>query len=180
MNLEQLGWNDNFSREFEKYKKDGLSPARVVREDRERYHIVSAEGDLTAEITGKIRHSAESRSDFPAVGDWVAISSFPNDGQAVIHAVLPRKSSFVRKSAGFKTSEQIVAANVDFVFLVLGLDLDFNLRRLERYLTSAWDSGANPVIVLNKADLCDSTEEKKVETEKIAAGIPVLVMSEKN
>lgn len=178
MNIADLGWNDFFSRNFDKFESQGLIPARVAREERERYQILCETGELTGEITGKLRHSAESRLDFPAVGDWVAISPF--EDIAIIHGVLPRKSKFLRKDAGLTTDEQVVAANVDFVFLVTGLDNDFNIRRLERYLTSAWDSGAKPVIVLNKTDLCENLEERLEEVGSSAVGCDILPISAKS
>jgi ribosome biogenesis GTPase len=111
------------------------------------------------------------------VGDWVAIAARPEEGAATIHAVLPRKSRFSRKAVGGRTEEQMLAANVDTVLLVSGLDDDFNVRRIERYLTLAWEGGANPVIVLNKADLCEDIEGCLIKTESVAFGVPVLVVS---
>ncbi|HEX2974077.1 MAG TPA: ribosome small subunit-dependent GTPase A, partial [Tepidisphaeraceae bacterium] len=124
-----------------------------------------------------LRHQATRRSDLPAVGDWVAIEPRPQERTATIHAVLPRKSQFSRKVAGTVTDEQIVAANVETIFLVIGLDGDFNVRRLERYLTPAWDSGANPVILLSKADVSDEVAARIAEVESIAMGVPVHAIS---
>jgi ribosome biogenesis GTPase len=121
-------------------------------------------------------HAAGSKADFPAVGDWVCFDGGPG-GEVVIHAVLPRRSKFSRKVPMMKTEEQVVAANVDTVFLVSALDGDFNPRRIERYITLAWDSGAGPVILLNKADLCPDIEARMPDVEAVAQGIPVLVMS---
>ena len=177
MNLSDLGWNDYFSREFEQYRAEGFIPARVAREHKERYQLYCEPGELTAEITGRLRHLAISRADYPAVGDWVAITPFDDNKSAVIHAVLPRKSKFLRKAAGLKTDEQIIAANIDIIFLVMGLDGDFNPRRLERYLTSAWDSGASPVIVLNKTDLCENIEDRIEEVRSAAFDIPTIPIS---
>ncbi|MDQ0217560.1 GTPase RsgA [Peribacillus cavernae] len=117
------------------------------------YRLFTEYGDLFAEITGKLRHFAAERQDFPAIGDWVVITARPAEQKATIHAILPRKSKFSRKQAGHATEEQIVAANVDTVFLVNAVNTDFNLRRMERYLLMVWESGANPVVILNKADL---------------------------
>ncbi len=177
MNLNDLGWNDQFSREFEEYQSQGFAAARVAREQKERYLLFTESGELTAEITGRLRHLATTREDYPAVGDWVAITPFDDNKSAVIHAVLPRKSKFLRKAAGVRTDEQIVAANIDTVFIVMGLDGDYNPRRLERYLTSAWDSGASPVIILNKSDLCDNVEEKIDEIQSSAFDIPTHAIS---
>jgi ribosome biogenesis GTPase len=113
----------------------------------------------------------------PAVGDWVAIAARPEEGRATIHAVLPRRTKFSRKVAGNTSEEQVLAANVDAVFLVMSLNEDFNLRRLERYITMAWESGAQPVIVLTKTDLCPDWELRVLEVEAIAFGVPVHAVS---
>ncbi|HXG66724.1 MAG TPA: ribosome small subunit-dependent GTPase A, partial [Blastocatellia bacterium] len=139
------------------------------------YRVYAPEGELLAEVTGKVRHQAQGREDFPAVGDWVALTAY--QGGASIHAILPRKSKFSRKVAGSVTDEQIVAANVDTVFLVQGLDHNFNLRRLERYFVMAWESGAAPAVILNKADLCDDVDARVSEAETIAFGAPVHAIS---
>src|SRR5512138_1319797 len=154
MNIELLGWTPSLTQQFEQYKSDSLIPARIAEEHRERYVVFGDFGERSAEITGKLRFSSKSRLDFPAVGDWVAVQTGPNDSLAVIHAVLPRTTTFVRKVAGETTEPQLLAANIDTVFLVTDLALDFSVRRLERYLVLTYESGATPVIVLNKADLC--------------------------
>ena len=127
-------------------------PGRVTFEYTHIYRVVTAEGETLARVAGRLRHQAEGRADFPAVGDWVVLDAVA-DGEARIHAVLPRFSRFSRRAAGDVTEEQVVAANIDVVFLVGGLDDNFNPRRIERYLVVAWESGATPVVVLNKADL---------------------------
>ena len=177
MNLTELGWNPFFITYFLEYEKQGYAPARVVCEHNHIYTVWDESGELMAEVSGKMKHNAASRSELPAVGDWVAIQPRLSERRATIHAVLPRQSKFVRKEAGEKTQEQVVAANIDTVFLVCGLDGDFNPRRIERYLTPAWDSGARPVIVLNKADLCPDVEGCVEKIEAIAFGVPVLVVS---
>jgi ribosome biogenesis GTPase len=177
MNLSDLGWDSFFEEHLTQNKKDGYVPARIAREDRQAYLAYSEYGELFARVSGKMRHSARSRADFPAVGDWVVIEPRPGEARATIHAVLPRKSKFCRKVAWVKTEEQVLASNVDTVFLVNGLDLDFNLRRLERYLTLAWESGAQPVVVLNKADLCPDVESQVGEAESVAFGVPIHAVS---
>jgi ribosome biogenesis GTPase len=178
MNLNTIGWHPFFEAQFNELNNADLRPARVVEEHRERYLVWSDQGELTAQVSGKLRHAAVLRSDFPAAGDWVAIEPTDND-QAIIQAVLPRRTAFIRKgiSANDKADNQVLAANVDTVFLVSGLDRDFNVRRIERYLTIAWDSGVSPVIILNKADLCDQLEECIAETEAAAIGVPVHTMN---
>lgn len=181
MNLIELGWNQFFNQRFEQFRNQGFVPARVAREHKHNYLVYSEQGELKAEVSGKFRHSAHSRAKFPTVGDWVAVKARLEERKATIHALLPRKSSFSRKAvlsggmpdSGGKTEEQVLAANVDTVFLVSGLDGDFNLRRIERYLAIAWDSGATSVIVLNKSDVCVDIKARIREVESIAFGVPI-------
>jgi ribosome biogenesis GTPase len=177
MNLADLGWNSDLQRHLAPFAADGLAAARVAREEKGAYVVLAEQEELTAEICGKLRHEAQSRGDLPAVGDWVAVSARPEEGKATIRAVLPRKSRFVRKVRGGRTEEQVIAANMDTVFLVNGLDADFNVRRIERYLTLSWESGAQPVIVLSKADLCDDVAGRMAEAESSAMGTPVHAVS---
>ena len=173
MHLESLGWDASFADEFQPFEHDGLAPARVAVEHRSEYVVYSQHGELRAELTGRLRHGDEH----PAVGDWVAVASRADEGRATIHAVLPRRSAFVRKVAWAETKPQVVAANVDVAFVVSGLDLNFNVRRIERYLTLAWESGAQPVVLLTKADLCDDVESRVYEVESVAFGVPVHAVS---
>ncbi|SDN31384.1 ribosome biogenesis GTPase [Fictibacillus solisalsi] len=180
MNLKQLGWESFFENHFTDYDQEQFTVGRVALEYKRMYRLFTEHGELLAEITGKLRHSATERQDYPAVGDWVVISARPEEQKASIHAILPRKSKFSRKAAGVTTEEQIVAANIDTVFLVNALNTDFNLRRMERYLLMAWESGANPVIVLSKSDLCENVSQKLMEVESIAMGVPVHAISAEN
>ncbi|MCP4399291.1 MAG: ribosome small subunit-dependent GTPase A [bacterium] len=173
MNLEQVGWNSFFEQQIEAYQQFGWIPARISSEQKKLYQIYSDAGESLAELSGKMLYTAESRSDFPVVGDWVVIAPQPEGSPAIIHALLSRKTSFSRKAAGNVTEEQVIAANMDTVFIVSGLDRDFNLRRIERYLTLVYNSGANPVIVLNKADLCEDVNFCISKVESIACGIAV-------
>lgn len=175
--LKDWGWRPFFEAAMTPYLAEGCVPGRVVLEHKHIYRVVTAYGDMLAEVTGKLRFQASGREDFPAVGDWVAASVRPEEGRATIHGVLPRFSKFSRKAAGATTEEQIVAVNVDTVFLVQALNQDFNIRRLERYLILAWESGANPVVILSKADLCEDTEEKLSQVFGAAAGVPVHAVS---
>lgn len=179
MKLDTLGWDSFFEAHFEEYKKKGLHPARVILEHKNSLRLHSEFGEVPGEISGKQRHEAKTREDLPAVGDWVAINYLESEKKAIIHAVLQRKSKFVRKAAGDTTELQILASNIDTVFLVSGLDHDFNIRRLERYLALAWDSGTSPVILLNKTDLCDDIDRKISSVEKIAPDVPILPLSAK-
>ena len=173
--LRQFGWDEFFAERFP--AGDGLIPARVVAEHRSNYRVQTAVAPAAACLAGKLRHRAGCHADLPAVGDWVAVQSPAGNGDLVIHDVLPRRSKFSRKVAGERTDEQVVAANVDYVWIVTALDADFNLRRIERYLTLAWDSGASPVIVLNKADLAAGAESKRWEVESLSPATPVHAIS---
>jgi ribosome biogenesis GTPase / thiamine phosphate phosphatase len=175
--LAALGWDERLDAAFEPFAADGLVPARVALEHTHIYRVYTASGEVLARIAGRLRHQASSRADFPAVGDWVAIEEPAQGGDARILAVLPRRSRFSRRAAGAPTEEQVVAANIDTVFLVGGLDGDFNPRRIERYLLVAWESGATPVIVLNKADLVDDPEAMAESVRAIAEGVPVHAIS---
>lgn len=177
MNLIDLGWNSFFEGHFEQYKGRHYSPMRISREDREQYTAFGEHGEMACEVSGRFRFEAAGKANFPTVGDWVAGSILPGENKAVIQALLPRKSAFSRKIAGQITDEQVVAANIDTIFIVTGLDLNFNLRRIERYLAMAWNSGAMPVVVLNKSDLCAETESRKSEVESIALGVDVIALS---
>ena len=177
MDLTSLGWNIQLEKDFEQYSPTGCTAGRVAVEQKGLYHVFTKYGDLPARITGKLRHAAKGRADFPAVGDWVALGYAPGDVEAAIQAVLPRQSKISRKVAGKTVDEQILATNIDTAFIVTGLDSDFNLRRIERYLTVILDSGADPAVLLNKADLCNSPEEKLAEAESVAYGVPVHLVS---
>jgi ribosome biogenesis GTPase len=175
--LDTLGWDAFFEGHFASHREAGRVPARVILEHQHLYRVGTGHSEPLAHVAGRFRHRATGRHEYPAVGDWVAIE--PGDGhhRATIHAVLPRRSRFSRKAAGDLTEQQVVAANIDVVFLVSGLDADFNLRRIERYLVTAWDGGATPVVILNKADLCPNLEERLAQVAEIAAGVPVLAIS---
>jgi len=177
--LDFLGWNPFFQENFQKLNIPDTVPARVISESRNSFQVYSRYGILTAGIAGKMRYHDEAETTYPAVGDWVAVKPLISEKKGIIYAVLPRKSKFSRKEAGERTAEQIVSANVDTVFIVSGLDggRNFNLRRIERYLTLAWNSGATPVIVLNKADLCPNTDKFIQSVEDIAPGVSIHAVS---
>jgi ribosome biogenesis GTPase len=175
--LHSLGWNSHFQNLWDSTISHGLIPARVVEEQRKTYRVIAECGELAAEVTGRLRHSAADRKDFPAVGDWVAIGSVTSERKALIHAILPRRTSLSRKAAGERTAEQILVTNVDIVFVVTSLNADFNLRRIERYLAAIWDSGADPVVVLNKSDLCRDPDARVAEIGAIAPGVSVHILS---
>ncbi|MBK8912356.1 MAG: ribosome small subunit-dependent GTPase A [Chlorobi bacterium] len=175
--LETLGWNDFFRAGFQEFDDAGLQPARVVAEHRNGYALLTTQGEFRAELSGRLRHSAADRSQLPAVGDWVAVAIEQGGDMAIIHGVLPRRSAFSRNAVGGRTEQQIIAANIDALVIVTGLDNNFNVRRIERYLTAAWDSGATPIVVLNKADQCPNLDERIAEVEGVAIGTTVIAIS---
>lgn len=173
--LQTLGWGEFFQANFKTYAENGYECGRVALEHKNFFRVYTQHGDVLAQISGKLRHEAVNPSDLPAVGDWVVIRSAPQT--VVIHAVLPRRTSFVRKTAGSRTEEQIVGANIDTVFLLTSLNQDFNVRRIERYLIIAWESGANPIIVLSKSDLCDRVADAITEVHAVARDVPIHAIS---
>jgi ribosome biogenesis GTPase len=173
---ENLGWNATFDAAMQPHAARGLEPARVILVYRKQLKVLSRRGEHWARTGGRLLHKAESVEDHPAVGDWVA-ARIPDQGEALVHAVLPRQSAVVRKVAGHQHAPQVIATNIDVLLLVMGLDMDFNLRRLERYLTLSWESRARPVVVLNKADVCDDLPFFLEETKAIAGEAPVHVVS---
>src|SRR4030043_332569 len=179
--IEDFGWNPFFKKHFQALKIPDSVPARVTSESKGSFQVYSQYGELAAKISGKMRYRAGEEHQYPAVGDWVVIKPLINEQKGIIHAVLPRKSKFSRKVAGERTEEQIVSANVDTVFIVSGLDggRNFNLRRIERYLTLTWSSGATPVMVLNKVDLCNDIDIYIRSVESIAPGISIHPVSAK-
>ena len=177
LDLGALGWTAKFAEALAPHAAPGVVPGRVALEHTHIYRILTESGETLARVAGRLRHQAEARADFPAVGDWVALEIPPQGGDARIRAVLPRFSRFSRRAAGDATEEQVVAANIDTVFLVTALDRDFNPRRLERYLVVAWESSAAPVIVLNKADLVDDPSPFVDEVRELAPAVPVHAVS---
>ena len=172
MNLQELGWDAFFADAFRPYENDNLIPARVAARHHGPCELLTELGRLGGVPAGRLEDD-----ELPAVGDWVAARKLDGEKKAVIEAVLPRRSAFKRKEAWKRTVEQVVAANVDTVFLVTAFGGELNARRLERFLTSAWDSGSNPVVVANKADLAQDRLLELAEVEAVALGVPVLVVS---
>ena len=176
MFLKSIGANDDVIRAFEPYISQGLDLARVAESQCDRYRLLTEAGERNGVPSGRLRYRAEDSASLPAAGDWVA-ARFLDSREALVEAVLPRRSAFSRRAAGTRAEEQVVAANIDRLFVVCGLDGDFNLRRIERYLTLAAAGGVNPVIVLNKADLCANVSERAAETRTAAGAAPVLAVS---
>jgi ribosome biogenesis GTPase len=175
LTLEDLGWNSFFNTHYQELNIPDTLPARVISESRGSFQIACQHGELSARISGKMRYRVGEEHPYPAVGDWVVVQPLIHEKKAIIQAVITRKSKFSRKVAGERTEEQLVSANIDTVFIVSGLDggRNLNLRRIERYLTLAWSSGAVPVIVLNKVDLCPDIDSCIRTIEDIAPGVSI-------
>ncbi|UCE05234.1 MAG: ribosome small subunit-dependent GTPase A, partial [bacterium] len=177
--LYQLGWNASFDKHFKPLRKHGFEVGRIAVENRDNYLVLTGDHEYSGEVTGKLLFNANSPSDLPKVGDWVVLSLFKSEHKAIIHEVLPRVTKFSRKIAGKKTEEQILAANIDYIFIVQSCDNDFSLRRLERQLVMVHEGGAQPIVVLNKIDLCDNYEEYISQISRIVHDDEVVAASAK-
>lgn len=177
--LEALGWDAFFAEGFQKVAGEGVEPARVAVEDKLQYGVLTATGELRAQLPGKFLHDARRRAELPKVGDWVAIERPAGEGGAIIRAVLRRRTRLARKVPGRELEEQVLAANVDLVFVVQGLDRGINPRLLARQLVLARAGGADPVVVLNKVDLCADPALPVAQATEVAATVPVLAVSAK-
>jgi ribosome biogenesis GTPase len=175
--LSDLGWNDFFEKYFQPYQNSGLIPARVSCEHKNLYSVLCTHGETVARVAGSYRYTASSRTEYPRVGDWVAVSMQDITDPAIIHNLLPRKTWLSRKVAWTRTEEQILAANIDIAFLISGMDGEFNIQRIERYLTMCYNRDLRSVIILNKQDLCEDIENRVQEIESIAFDIPVHAIS---
>jgi ribosome biogenesis GTPase len=174
--LARLGATPEILNNFREHEASGLMLARVASAIRDEYRLYAADGDLHAEPTGALLYGAAGPADLPVAGDWVAVRSI-GPGEAFVHAVLPRRTRFSRRAAGQREQEQVIAANVDIAFIVCGLDHDYNVRRIERYLTLTVESGAEPVIVLNKADVSNDVRSAVAQAHRVAAGARVIAVS---
>jgi ribosome biogenesis GTPase / thiamine phosphate phosphatase len=175
--LSSWGWDDTFENAWRALDMKGVSPVRVVEDRRAAYRAVGEAGDVTLTLSGRFRHGMKGRTGFPAVGDWAAASLQPAERKGTIQALLPRRTVIVRKAAGEQDEAQILGANVDVMFIVSSLNKDFNPRRVERYLALAAESGAKPVILLSKADLCADPAAVAASVALHSAGAPVVVTS---
>jgi ribosome biogenesis GTPase len=174
--IELYGWSDTLRQSFAPHAREGYVPARVIVQNRGLYRVICADGELSAALSGRFRHAA-AEGDHPVTGDWVAIAARTKEGAATIHALLPRTSAFVRRASGPGGGQQTVAANVDTALLVSSLNADLSARRIERYLATTYASGADPVIVLTKADECEDVDAAVREIESVAFGVPVFAVS---
>ena len=174
--IDQYGWSDALRLTFEPHALAGYLPGRIIVQQREANLVATDVGNLSARLSGRLRHEAREAG-HPAAGDWVAVSANAGEGTATLHAVLPRRTAFVRRAADSAHTLQVIAANIDVVFIVTSMNADLNPRRLERFLAAAWQSGARPVVVLTKSDLCDQPEVQAAQIATLAPGCPVLVVS---
>ena len=180
MTLQKWGWNEQLENSYTSQRGSGLFPGRITKESRRLYTVITEDGVITAEISGAFHYKTASRADYPVIGDWILYRPAPEQ-KGIIESVFQRKSSFSRKAAGLKTEEQVIAANIDIIYLVFGLNggRNFTPGGLERYLTLAWESGAVPEIILNKADLCKPEERERflLTTENTAPGVTIHMIS---
>lgn len=177
--IEQFGWSDLWAQAFTPFAGQAYEAGRVVAQHRDGYRVATDHGELAAQVAGRLLNEAEEAG-LPAVGDWVALTPDLTQASATIHAILPRRTEFVRRAADSAHRPQVIAANVDVAFIVASLNADLNPRRLERSLAAAWQSGARPVVVLTKSDLCDDPQAKVAEIAAVAGDCPVLAVSVRN
>ncbi len=175
--LKILGWNKFFEEQFEKFKPSGFEAGRIIIEQKERYIVYTEYGEFQGEVSGRLLYSTDKSGGFPKVGDWVAASIFKEESKVIIHEVLKRKNKFSRQSAGQNIEEQVLAANIDAVFIVQSLDQNYNIKRMERYISMIYEMKAEPIILLNKSDLIGNPQEKLEEVRKIFPGIKSFSLS---
>ena len=171
--LHDLGWDEKFLADFEALGNSSLIPARVEIEHNHLFRLLSEQGELLARTAGRMRYLAQTQAELPAVGDWVAVNLIDGAQHATIKSILPRHSCFARQAIGEPTTQQVIAANIDIVFIVAGLDADFNPRRIGRYLVAAEQSGATPIVVLNKSDLREDLSQCILEVQKISGDVTI-------
>lgn len=176
MQLSLLGWNERFAASFIPHASAGLEPGRILQQFNSVYIVGIEGGEVRAQLSGHLRFSAAA-GELPITGDWVALRLTRGGGTAQIQAVLPRATQFVRRAAGKVECAQVIAANLDYAFLLSGLDNDFSPRRIERYLAAAWESGATPVVILNKVDLCDDPLDRVRAVDAVARGVAIHTVS---
>ncbi len=178
--LSSLGWNSYYQNMFREFENSSLVPARVVVENKNNYVIFSEVGELMGELSGKLMFSSESQSDLPKVGDWVLVNYFDEHSPAIIQEVLPRQTKLSRKVTGAKTDEQIIASNIDTIFIVQALDETFNINRVQRSLVLVNNSGAKAIVVLSKSDLCNDIEDKLVKLRERVGDVQTISLSNVN
>ncbi|MDB5469052.1 MAG: ribosome small subunit-dependent GTPase [Caulobacter sp.] len=174
--ITSYGWSDLLAAAFAPHARAGHLPGRVVVQQRNGYLVATDAGEVRAKGSGRLLHEVGEAGQ-PAVGDWVALSMDRAQGTGTIHAILPRRTAFVRRAADSLATVQVIASNIDVAFVVVSLNADLNARRIERYLAAAWQSGARPVVVLTKADLCEDLEAEVARVGALAGDCPVIAVS---
>lgn len=177
IDLKSIGWNESFNKAFEPFKEKGFDAGRISAENKNNYLVLTRHGEIYGEVTGNLLYKSDDASSLPKVGDWVVVALYDNNELAIIHEILPRQTKLSRKTADRKTEEQIIASNIDVVFIVNSLDERFNINGIQRYLVAAHQSRAEPVIVLSKSDLCDDVDEKLSQVKKISGNTDVIPIS---
>ena len=175
--LKTLGWNSFFENQFEEYKKSGFVPGRIAVENKNNFSVLTESGEITGEVSGKLMFTAESNSKLPKTGDWVVLSVFDSGNIGIIHNVLERQTKVSRKKPGKTTDEQVIITNVDFIFIVQSLDNNYNINRLERYLATVYQSGAEPIVILSKSDLCNDVDSKIADIKKNHSNVKIIAVS---
>lgn len=178
--LSELGWDDHFAAAFAEYAEKGFEPGRIAVEHRDNFQVLTTEGELIAEVTGKFLYGSDENSQFPKVGDWVVLSVIPDEKKGLIHEILPRKTFISRRMAGRKIEEQVIASNVDYMLIVAGLDHPLNPNRIERFVAMAQAGKCVPVLVANKCDLAEDIDAVQVQAVKIMKNDPVILVSAKS
>ena len=176
-NLEQYGFDSFFKKEFESFQRSGFEPGRVTAENKQRYNIITCHGEITGEVTGKFLYNADDLTSFPKTGDWVAVTHFQEENKCIIHNLLNRRSHFSRGQAGKEAGAQVIAANLDFLFIVQSFNHDFSINRIERYLVMAEEGNCSPAIIINKNDLMDNPQRNLDEIRKRSGDIPLFSTS---
>ncbi len=177
IDLKHYGFDSIFKKEFENFQRSGFEAGRISAENKERYNIITEYGEIPGEITGKFLYDADNLSSFPKTGDWAAVTYFQEENKCIIHNLLNRRSHFSRAQAGREKGAQIIAANIDFIFIVQSFNSDFSINRIERYIVMAEEGNCKPVIVINKNDLADNPEHLLEEIRKRIRNIPLFSLS---
>ncbi len=177
INLEQYGFDPFFKEEFEKFQNNGLEPGRITAEDKQRYRIITRHGEIPGEVTGRFLYDADNSSAYPKTGDWVALMYFEEENKCIIHNVLNRRSQFSRGKPGKEKGVQIIAANIDYIFIVQSVNSNLNINRLERYIVMAEEGNCSPVMLMNKNDLAENPEELLNQVTTRSKDLPVFSIS---
>jgi ribosome biogenesis GTPase len=177
IDIEHYGFDSFYKNEFEAFKDSGFEPGRITAEHKQRYNVVTRHGEITGEVTGRFLYDTDDSSDFPKTGDWTAVTYFEDDNKCIIHNLLKRRSQFTRGQAGRETGQQVIAANIDYIFIVQSYNRDFSINRIERYMIMAEEGNCEPVVIINKNDLADNPGEFLERIRKRLKDIPLFSIS---